>query len=202
MRRRIYEDIIQGALQPGHLLQVATLANEYSVSRTPVREALSLLESENVITAIAYKGYLIQPIEPSDVHDVYFMREVLEGPAAESAAIKITAEELQDLREVRPPETRVMTLEYDQVTHDFHYSIVSAAGSKRLLQTFDNTYNDVRRLQYAGIGSPRPDLIHDEHKQIINALEKHDSEQARASMIKHIRNLRDRSLNAWTNQSP
>src|SRR5699024_2628685 len=74
VRQLILEDIIRARMRPGELVQLSGLADQYSVSRTPVREALSLLEREGVVRAIPYKGYLVQPIEPRDVHDIFFMR--------------------------------------------------------------------------------------------------------------------------------
>src|SRR5690606_32625852 len=117
---------------------------------------------------------LVRPIEPRDVHDIFFMRQLLEGAGTELAAERLDHDEIQRLRQAKLPVGEVMTLEYDQVSHDFHRTIVSAAGSRRLLDSFEGLYNDVRRLQYAGIGTPRPDLIHEEHMAILDALEQRD----------------------------
>src|SRR5690625_3871642 len=95
------------------------------------------------------------------------------------------------------PEGQVMTLQYDQVSRDFHRTIVEASGSQRLLSTFDDLYNDVRRLQYAGIGTPRPDLIHEEHVEILKALEARDPQLAAERMTEHIDNVKSRALTAW-----
>jgi len=196
-RKRILEDIIQGHLKPGEIVQLAVLAKEYGVSRTPVREALALLERESLLSSIPYKGYLVRPIEPTDVHDIFFMRKFLEGSAMEFGAERIEQSELHRLRETDMPTTSVMTLEYDQVSYDFHSSLIRATGSARLLQTFESIYNDVRRIQYAGIGRPRADLVHTEHIAILDALEKRDPQLARQRMEEHIDLLRERALEHW-----
>lgn len=197
VRQLILEDIIRGRMRPGDLVQLTALANNYGVSRTPVREALSLLEREGVVTAIAYKGYLVRPIEPRDVHDIFFMRKLLEGMGTELATERLESDTIGRLRQARLPETDRMTLEYDNVTRDFHHSIMAAAGSPRLLSSFEELYNDVRRLQYAGIGTPRPDLIHEEHMSVLDAIEKRDPVLARERMEKHIEHTRARALNVW-----
>ena len=197
VRRLILEDIIRGRMRPGDLVQLTALANNYAVSRTPVREALSLLEREGVVTAIAYKGYLVRPIEPRDVHDIFFMRQLLEGAGTELATEKLASETINRLRQSRLPDADRMTLEYDNVTRDFHHSIMSAAGSPRLLASFEELYNDVRRLQYAGIGTPRPDLIHQEHMDVLDAIEQRDPVLARQRMEQHIDQTRARALNVW-----
>lgn len=197
-QRRILEDIIQGKLKPGSVIQLGSLATEYGVSRTPVREALKLLERQELVQAIAYKGYLIRPIEPGDVRDVFFIRRLLEGAAAELASQRIDEAALRRLRDLQPPSDEEMTLQHDEYSREFHRTIIEAAGSPRLTKAFENTYNDVRRLQYAGIGSSRrPDLIHNEHETILRSLEAGDAKSAREEMEKHIELMRTRALNDW-----
>lgn len=197
VRGLLLEDIIRGHLKPGEMVQLSVLADSYNVSRTPVREALALLEHEGVVTAIAYKGYLVRPIEPRDVQDIFFMRRVLETAGIELATTRLSDESLNRLRSMRLPDGDTMTLEYDEVSQDFHRTIMEAAGNRRLLSTFDDLYNDVRRLQYAGIGTPRPDLIHEEHVEILKALEARDPQLAAERMTEHIDNVKSRALTAW-----
>jgi len=197
VRGLLLEDIIRGHLKPGEMVQLSVLADSYNVSRTPVREALALLEHEGVVTAIAYKGYLVRPIEPRDVQDIFFMRRVLETAGIELATKRLSDESLDRLRSMRLPDGDTMTLEYDEVSQDFHRTIMEAAGNRRLLSTFDDLYNDVRRLQYAGIGTPRPDLIHEEHVEILKALEARDPQLAAERMTEHIDNVKSRALTAW-----
>ncbi|WP_033292633.1 GntR family transcriptional regulator [Amycolatopsis jejuensis] len=196
-RKHVLEDIIRGRLEPGSVVQLGTLADKYGMSRTPVREAIKLLEREGLITAIAYKGYLIRPVESGDVRDVFFMRRLLEGAAVQLAAQRIDDTALDHLRRMPPPGDE-MTLDHDESFHDFHRTIVAATGSPRLIKAFENIYNDVRRLQYAGIGQSRKtDLIHQEHQAILEALEARDSIEAQRLMEKHIDLMRTRALEDW-----
>jgi GntR family transcriptional regulator, rspAB operon transcriptional repressor len=197
VRRLVLEDIIQARIKPGTMLQLAELSHLYGMSRTPVREAMTLLERQGLVTAIAYKGYLVKGIEPGDVHDVYLLRKVIEGAATEIAATRITEDRLAELRAARPAQVTRMTLEYDEYAHDFHAAIVEASGSARLLAVFEDTYHDVRRIQYAGIGNPRPDLIHQEHRAILEALAARDGPGARRLMEDHIDAIRTRALESW-----
>lgn len=197
VRTKILEDIIQGRMEPGSVIQLASLADRYNVSRTPVREALSILERQGLVQAIAYKGYLVRTIEPADVNDVFSMRRLLEGAGAERATALISDAQLARLRELHPPMTERMTLAYDDYSHDFHSTIVTAVGSPRLTSAFESVYNDVRRLQYSGIGTPRPDLIYREHAEILDALEARDPQRARKLMEDHIDQIRARALEHW-----
>jgi GntR family transcriptional regulator, rspAB operon transcriptional repressor len=200
VRRLILEDIIQARIQPGTMLQLTDLSNLYGVSRTPVREAMTLLERQGLVTAIAYKGYLVKGIEPGDVYDVYLLRKVVEGAATEIAATKISEERLTALRAARPAQVTTMNLDHDEYSHDFHGTIVRASGSKRLVAVFEDIYNDVRRLQYAGIGNPRPDLIYQEHLAILEALTERDGTSARRLMEQHIDAIRARALESWLDE--
>lgn len=200
VRRLILEDIIQMKIRPGTMLQLSELADHYRVSRTPVREALTLLERQGLVAALPYKGYLVKGIEPGDVHDVYLVRKIIEGAATELAARKIPAETIDRLRELRPASVDKMTLEYDEYARGFHRTIMEAAGSPRLLAIFEDVYNDVRRIQYAGIGNPRPDLIHAEHTAIVDALAAGDAPGARKLMEDHIDAIRVRALQSWLNE--
>ena len=102
---------------------------------------------------------------------------------------------------MRPPQVSQMTLDYDEYANRFHRTIVAASASPRLLSLFDQVYNDVRRIQYAGIGNPRPDLIHMEHEEVLDALAARDSERARMLMEKHIDAIRRRAMEAWISGS-
>jgi DNA-binding GntR family transcriptional regulator len=193
-KERVLEDIIQCRLRPGEMLQLSELARKYGMSKTPVREALTLLQQAGLVEAIPYKGYLVKPIDKDDVDDVFLMRELLEGAAAERAARRITEEDLERLDALQAPETMVMTLEYDRYAQTFHYIIAQATRSPRLAQQILSVYTDVRRLQYAGVGRPRPAVITYEHKEIVSALRARDPEAAGKAMVTHIQNIHQRAM--------
>lgn len=190
----ILEDIIQCRLRPGEMIQLSGLAEKYGMSKTPIREALTLLQLEGLIEAIPYKGYLIRPIDIDEIYEIYFMRQLLEGAAAELAAKNITEDELERLGSLKAPQTMVMTLEYDNYCRTFHRIVAEASRLTRLAEAVMRTYNDMRRLQYAGIGRPRPEVITIEHDEIVDALRTGNPEQARTAMVDHIRNIRERAL--------
>jgi DNA-binding GntR family transcriptional regulator len=200
VRRLILEDIIQAKIRPGTMLQLTEHADHYQVSRTPVREALTLLERQGLVAALPYKGYLVKGIEPGDVHDLYLVRKVIEGAATELAVSRISPGALERLSKEKPDSVDKMTLTYDEYAHGFHRTIIDAAGSPRLLSLFEDVYNDVRRIQYAGIGKPRPDLIHAEHTAILEAMTAGDGAKARQLMEEHIDAIRVRALQSWLDE--
>jgi DNA-binding GntR family transcriptional regulator len=106
-------------------------------------------------------------------------------------------ERLEQALTYPPPTSAAMTLQFDEHNHDFHRTIILANHSPRRFTTFEAVYNDVRRLQYAGIGKPRPDLIHHEHVEILRALARSDGAAARELMSHHIDAMRQRAFQAW-----
>lgn len=194
VRERFLDDIVRARVEPGSLIQLSLLAEQYGVSKTPVREALTLLRQEGLVEVVPYKGYYVRPIDVREFNDIFYMRELLEGAAAELASEHITEDQLRELERLRAPQVNAMTLEYDRYAHNYHSVIARASNNAKLLEFFELAYNDVRRLQYSGIGRPEPMLIAEEHEVITAALRRRDSSAAGHAMRIHIRNIRQRAL--------
>ena len=152
------------------------------------------LQDEGLVEALPYRGYMVSEIDLGEINEIYYMRHLIEGAMSELAATHITEEELKTLTRLSAPETVVMNLEYDTYARSFHSTIAKASRNTRLEDAFKRTYNDMRRLQYAGIGRPRPDEITHEHEAILDALRSHDADKARQLMEDHIDSIRNRAL--------
>jgi GntR family transcriptional regulator, rspAB operon transcriptional repressor len=195
IRDHILDDVVRGVLAPGSMIQLAALAERYQVSKTPVREALGLLQRDQVVESLPYKGYLVRPVDLTELNDIYLMRELLEAKAAELAATTMTEEELAELTSLEAPAgTSGMSLDYDGYAHRFHGLIARASRSRRLADMIDTTYTDVRRLQYSGVGRPVAEASNREHDAIVEALRARDPLRAGQAMAAHIRGLRARAL--------
>jgi DNA-binding GntR family transcriptional regulator len=192
---RILDEIVRGGLAPGSMIHLAELAARYEVSKTPVREALGQLQRDGVVEALPYKGYLVRPVDVTEFNDIYLMRELLEGKAAQLAARHIDDAELAELESLRAPlGTSGMSLEYDEYAHRFHSLIARASRSRRLAEMIELTYTDVRRLQYSGIGRPVAEASNLEHEALVSALRERDPEGAEQAMVAHVRGLKARAL--------
>ena len=91
------QEILTGKLKPGEHLREITLANKIGVSRTPVREAIRMLELEGLVKMIPRKGALVADISQKELTDVLEVRNALEQLAIELACQRITTETLLDL---------------------------------------------------------------------------------------------------------
>jgi len=195
VHEHILDDIVRGVLAPGSMIHLAELAQRYEVSKTPVREALGQLQHDGIVESLPYKGYLVRTVDVTEFNDIYLMRELLEGRAAELAARNIDDAELTELERLRAPlGTSGMSLDYDEYAHRFHGIIARASRSRRLAEMIEVTYTDVRRLQYSGIGRPVAEESNREHDAIVRALRERDPERAARAMVEHIRGLRARAL--------
>ena len=95
----IREAILDGRLDPGSRLKEEELARELGISRTPVREALLMLQAEGLIETVPNRGAVVRTHDAEDLIDLYQLRALLEGYAARQAAARVTDEEIGLLRE-------------------------------------------------------------------------------------------------------
>ena len=133
--RRLGQAILSGAVAPGTRLREENLARQFSVSRTPVREALIALATSGLVEAEPNRGSTVLRLTAEDVAEVYHLRALLESESAALAASRGTPEVAELLAKTCD---RMAELHgapgFEQLAADtfFHYTIAEAAGSPRL----------------------------------------------------------------------
>jgi DNA-binding GntR family transcriptional regulator len=134
--RRIGQAILSGEIPPGTRLREETLAQQFLVSRTPVREALILLSANGLVDVEPNRGATVLQLTAEDVTDVYDLRALLESESAALAARRSTPDVADLLAKIcdrmgelhdAPPSEQLAADTY------FHYTIAEASGSPRLL---------------------------------------------------------------------
>ena len=188
--------IIDGRLEPGRRLKEEELARELGISRTPVREALLVLQTEGLLESAPNRGATVRTYEAADLDDLYQLRALLEGFAARRAAARISAADLDRLRE--SCERFVALRAEDDVTDlvrenlSFHNVILEAAGSERLVQMVRKVIELPLVYRSYVWYSPEQKLISEHyHRQLTAALTAHDAERAELVMKEHILEARD-----------
>jgi DNA-binding GntR family transcriptional regulator len=174
------------------MVQLSVLAERYGVSRTPIREAMSLLEQDGLVVSLPQKGFLLRGIERGEVQDIHVVRRAVEGAAAGLAATRMGARVVEQLAAT----TSGSPARPDHC-YAFHRSVVQTSGSTRLLQMFEEVYVDVRRLAYAGLPTCPEDLVRTEHRAVLTALVRGESGPARAEMEAHLDAVRARLVHSW-----
>jgi len=202
-KERVFEalrqEILALGLKPGQVVVEAEIARRFRVSKTPVREALALLQQHGLVAALARRGYLVTTVTVTDLHDMFEVRVALEGAAAELAASRMTAEELAHLDALtRPPQAllrRRVTGQPDRATMQalldynrrFHLAIARASRNERLARLVERSLDEMMRPIATGYPA-------DEHGAIVAAFRTGDPARARAAVVDHILMTQERVL--------
>jgi DNA-binding GntR family transcriptional regulator len=192
----IREAIIDGRLAPGQRLKEEELARELGMSRTPVREALLLLQSEGLVQSIPRRGATVRSYAVDDLDDMYQLRAVLEGYAARRAAARISPEDVARLKKSCERFDRLRAEDdlRDLVKENlfFHNVILDAAGSARLVPLVRKVIEIPLVYKSFHWYSPEQKLISEHyHKQLTRALAAGDAKRAELIMTEHVLEARD-----------
>ena len=188
--------ILKGDLKPGERLMELQLASKLGVSRTPIREAIRMLEQEGLARTIPRKGAEVAGMTEKDMEDVLQIRCVLEELAARLSCQNITDEEMRELKiamvafEEKTREGNVVELAKADVT--FHDIIYRAADNPKLLVLLNNLREQMYRYRTEYMKDDRihPVLIR-EHKEMVKALESRDQELVAREVRQHLRNQKE-----------
>lgn len=186
------EAIVEGTLAPGQHLAEQQLAEELGVSRTPVREALRRMALEGFVVMVPRRGAYVAGMSLKDMNDVFELRMALEGLAAYLAAQRITPQEQVVLKEtLEQLEAATAAGDKDQVISTdtrFHALIYAASRNRRLIQIVGNLSDQIQSFRLQSLFAPgRLKDTMREHKRLMAAIERHDSQAARKLAEEHIR---------------
>ena len=192
----IREAIIDGRLPPGQRLKEEELARELGISRTPVREALLMLESEGLVESIPRRGATVRSYAVSDLDDVYQLRALLEGHAARRAAARISPADVTRLEKSCDRFDRLRAEDdlLDLVKENllFHSVVHEAAASDRLAALIRKVIEIPLVYKSFYWYSPEQKVISQHyHRQLARALKLGDGERAELIMKEHVLEARD-----------
>lgn len=190
---KIRQDIIDGKYKKGDSLVEQKLAEEFGVSRTPIREAMRQLELDGLVESIPNRGVFVYGINHEDIEDIYQIRRRIEGLAAFWAVKRITEEEMKELQNIYDlMEFYTAKGNIDQVAElntRFHEVIFKAAKSKFLKKTLSNFQVYIQWARHASIKvEGRAQAALQEHKAIVEAFHQRDEKSAEMLIMEHIGN--------------
>lgn len=187
------EAILKGDLKPGERLMELQLADKLGVSRTPIREAIRMLQQEGLAVTIPRRGAEVAKMTEKDMEDVLQIREALEILAVRLASEKITEDEIVQLEEkVSEFEEALTTGDVKLIAQtdvDFHDIIYNAAENPKLVTMLNNLREQIYRyrVEYLKDAAIYPRLVA-EHKEIIRGLKNRDKEFVVGKMKEHMDN--------------
>lgn len=194
--------ILDGEYGPDDRLVEEQLAERLGVSRTPIRQALTMLEAEGLVEIEPNRGASVCSFSVEEVWDIYDLRAVLEGHAARRAAARIGGRELDELRSLAAEMERTsperFTGHEEEIrwlvarNQEFHGTIVEASLNRRLATLIRRTVEIPLMFKAFFWYTPHEKTISNHyHRQILYALEQGDAERAEIVMREHVYEGRD-----------
>lgn len=199
---RLRNAIVSGDLGPGTKLVEATLAEQFQISRGPVREAIRELAREGLVVELPRRGTVVSTLDIHDLIEVYGVREALEVAACGVIVRNANAREIEDL--ALPLEALEKTDDYlESVTHDlsFHRSIVGLAGNTRARAIYEQMLTQTMVLLRSAAevdAAHRTKAAPSAHRAILSALIERDAAEAALAVSSHYRYAEERVFGALT----
>lgn len=183
--------ILKGELKPGERLMEMKLASKLGVSRTPIREAIRLLEKEGLAITIPRRGAQVAKMTQKDMDDVYDIRRSLERLALTYVSGKLEPGQIANMRYAQKVFEEAVAegehAEIEQKDWEFHSTIFEATGNFRLLSIMNTLQEQMSRYRWAYLqhNTQLKQLI-EEHRRIVDALESGGFEECLSATMAHI----------------
>lgn len=186
--------ILSGDLPPGTVLRQGQLADQLSVSRTPLREAMRALLTDGLVTQSATGAFAVIAPTIDDARDTYEMREVIDAFAARMAAVRADDEQVAELH--RLVERIEATCEpfdapaYLDAVSNYHVGLLRASGNRSILD-LETTIRMSTRVLYPQFAHRRDRLIASahEHRRLYEAIRDRDRDEAERLARQHVRKV-------------
>lgn len=199
--RTLRDAILTNNLKPGERLLENKLAEELGVSRTPVREALRMLELEGLVELLPRKGAQVLEISKKDIADILEIRAALEGLATSLACKRITSHGIGGLKvageifeQAVASGDKNKIIECDEAFHDI---IFASTENHRLIQMYENLRAQLFRYRMAHLNiDDTITVILKHHKEIIKAVEDGDCFKGQEAAKNHIKYHEEFMINA------
>jgi DNA-binding GntR family transcriptional regulator len=193
--RRIRADIIFGRLVPGQKLKLDGLRDSYGVGVSTLRELLSRLASEGFVVAEGARGFDVAPVSPENLKELANLRQLLESHALQHS---FAAGDMEWEGRVVAAHHKLAAMERRMLTGDrgapelwkrydweFHHALLSACGSRALLEAHAAVYDKYLRYQMIAVVF-RGETAAKEHQQLLDCALKRDAQKAKAILATHI----------------
>jgi DNA-binding GntR family transcriptional regulator len=199
INRPLYENVAEQLrarifaheMGPGSWLDEQTLALEYGISRTPMREAIKVLASEGLVTMKMNRGAYVTEVSRHDLEQIFAVLSLLEGQAAKETALKATEDQLTQLdnlhHRLEKAAAELDAEQFFEINVKFHELIQEIADNQWMNGVIDDLRKVLklqRRDSLSRSGRLQNSLL--EHRSILEAILKRDSVAAELAMRNHL----------------
>ena len=188
--------ILMCEYEPMSFLDVSAIADELEISRTPVRDAVSMLEQEELVQVLPRHGVMVLGISSDLFSAMISTRKIVEPYAARTAALTADESIMAGMREVftDPGSDISALLEADQKLHRY---IVFCTGNSYIIRMMDSIFSNSYRLMLFGSRMPGVFAISNrEHAELIDAILERNPDKAEKKMLMHLSHSEQTSYDA------
>lgn len=206
---RIKNAIIKGELKPGERLIEQELSKIFQVSRTPLREAIQKLETEELVTRVNSGGVKVSELSERRLKEIYDVRRAIESMVVKNVALNWDDEDINELGEIveQIKETisireneNISMLERLTLDSSFHNKLCKIYGNQVCIKILDQLQTQINRYSYIAMHHSR--RFHEaskEHLELFELVKARKAEEAAVKMIEHISRAEEITINMLRN---
>ncbi|MBO0808453.1 MAG: GntR family transcriptional regulator [Actinobacteria bacterium] len=202
---RLRADIIRGSIRPNERLVAADLAERLRISRTPVREALQLLEAEGLVVALK-RGYMVREHTGTEIREIYEVRAALEGMSARLAAVRASGDAIAAIAGIGAHDDQAALTEswrLVDLNSEFHAAVVAACSNDRLGHVNRRNSEHFFNYRIAALYSEAEALAAVRgHARILAALAARDPDAAERAAREHVEEALEVTLGKTSDPRP
>jgi len=199
LRVKAYKDIkskiIFLQLKPGEKIFENEIAQDLKISRTPVREALLILENEKLVECDGRLGFVVRKLKTKEIEEYFSIRKAFEAFAAPFIIERITASEIEELKKnITEAQDYLKINDFNNIVRcetKFHEILWRATKSEiffQIISGLSDKFQWIRAIALSAQGACRESI--DDHKKIITLIEKKDSDKLKRFIALHIERSR------------
>jgi len=200
MRRSLHDEVVErileGGLAPDSRVPEKLLCAQFSISRTPLREALKVLASEGLLDLLPNRGAVVARLTVRDVEEMFEVMGALEALSGELACSRMADDDIAEVRALHYQMVlyyrRRNLPDYFRINQQIHEKIMDATDNAVLRMLYSNLAKRIRRARYmANMSDQRWARAVEEHEDILALLEARDGAGLGAALRQHLRNKCD-----------
>ena len=185
----LFGKIVSGEMPSGTRLKEIELSKQFTVSRTPVREALRMLEQDGLVKILPAQGAVAIALTPDDIEDIYDIRMILELLALDLVGSTLSLQKLSEFHEQMNNKRKQDSEEQAKLDTAFHQYIIDTTNRRYLIDTYGRISRLMQHIRSLGFRNPETRTrATKEHIEMIDAIMIRDIPAAKTIIRRHILN--------------